>query len=171
MSVSSFGSPSGDEMQKAASEVRQLVVFRLLDGSFGLDIKAVREINRLTEVTTIPTAPDFVEGIMNLRGAVVPVVDLGRRFGLPKAEASKDSRIVVVESNDHILGLVVDEVSEVLRISASEIEPATNMASGGVAVDFVEGVGKVDDNLILILAPERLFTEKEAEQLAEIAKG
>ena len=152
-----------------ASDVRQLVVFRLAEGSFGLDIQYVREINRLTEVTTIPTAPAFVEGIMNLRGIVIPVVNLGLKFGLEKAESTKDSRIVVIEADSHVMGLVVDEVSEVLRLSDTEIEPATNMATGGVAVEFIEGVGKVGERLILLLAPGKLFTEEEQAKLDELA--
>ncbi|MCH7575563.1 MAG: chemotaxis protein CheW [Candidatus Marinimicrobia bacterium] len=152
----------------AASEIRQLVIFKLAEGSFGLDIRFVREINRLMEVTPIPTAPEYVEGIMNLRGAVVPVVSLGLRFGLEKSETTKDSRIVVIESNQNLLGLVVDEVSEVLRLPSSDVESSDNMAMGGVNVDFIEGVGKVDGRLILLLAPDKLFTDEEQAQLAEI---
>ena len=151
-----------------ASEIRQLVIFKLAEGSFGLDIRFVREINRLMEVTPIPTAPAYVEGIMNLRGAVVPVVSLGLRFGLEKSETTKDSRIVVIESNHNLLGLVVDEVSEVLRLPSSDVESADNMATGGVNVDFIEGVGKVDGRLILLLAPDKLFSDEEQAQLAEI---
>ena len=151
-----------------ASEIRQLVIFKLAEGSFGLDIRFVREINRLMEVTPIPTAPAYVEGIMNLRGAVVPVVSLGLRFGLEKSEPTKDSRIVIIESNHNLLGLVVDEVSEVLRLPSSDVESANNMATGGVNVDFIEGVGKVDGRLILLLAPDKLFTDEEQVQLAEI---
>lgn len=152
----------------AASEIRQLVIFKLAEGSFGLDIRFVREINRLMEVTPIPTAPAYVEGIMNLRGAVVPVISLGLRFGLEKSETTKDSRIVVIESNHKLLGLVVDEVSEVLRLPSSDVESPDNMATGGVNVDFIEGVGKVDGRLILLLAPDRLFTDEEQAELAEI---
>ena len=152
-----------------SSEVRQLVVFGLAEGSFGLDIQYVREINRLSDVTAIPTAPDFVEGIINLRGIVIPVVNLRLRFGLPRSEVTKDSRIVVIEADSNIMGLVVDEVSEVLRLPADEVEPATNMATGGVNVDFIEGVGKIDDRLILLLTPHKLFTEEEKAELAELA--
>ena len=163
-SIRTKDKPSAD----AASEIRQLVIFKLAEGSFGLDIRFVREINRLMEVTPIPTAPAYVEGIMNLRGAVVPVVSLGLRFGLEKSETTKDSRIVVIESNHNLLGLVVDEVSEVLRLPSSDVESADNMATGGVNVDFIEGVGKVDGRLILLLAPDKLFTDEEQAQLAEI---
>ena len=170
MTISSFGATSDTEAEESASDIRQLVCFRLGEGSYALDIQFVREINRLTDVTSIPTAPRFVEGIINLRGAVVPVVNLGLKFGLAETEHSKDTRIVVIESEGHTLGMVVDEVSEVLRLSASEIEPADNLNSSGINVDFVDGVGKVDERLILLLAPDRLFTAKERAILAEIGK-
>ena len=165
MTVTSVGGADG----AVTSDIRQLVVFQLAGGSFGLDIQNVREINRLTEVTPIPTAPDYVEGIMNLRGAVVPVVNLRLRFGLEKSEVTKDSRIVVIESNNNVLGLVVDQVSEVLRLPSSEVESADNMATGGVNVDCIAGVGKVGERLILLLAPDKLFTAEEQAELAEIA--
>lgn len=168
MTVTSVGTKnvSGADSK---SDIRQLVIFQLAEGTFGLDIQYVREINRLMEVTPIPTAPDYVEGIMNLRGAVVPVVSLGLRFGLEKSATTKDSRIVVIESNHNLLGLVVDQVSEVLRLPAADVASASNMATGGVSVDFINGVGKVNDKLILLLAPDKLFTDEEQVQLAEIA--
>lgn len=171
MSISKFETTAQAEAEQGAEDVRQLVCFRLAEGSYALDIKFVREINRLTDVTAIPTAPDFVEGIINLRGAIVPVVNLGLRFGLAETEHSKDARVVVIESNGHTLGMVVDEVSEVLRLSGDEIEPADNMTSSGIDVDFVDGVGKVGERLILLLAPDKLFTEEEQAALDKIAKG
>ena len=171
MSISKFDTTAQTEAEQAAEDVRQLVCFRLAEGSYALDIKFVREINRLTDVTTIPTAPDFVEGIINLRGSIVPVVNLGLRFGLAKTEHSKDARVVVIESDGHTLGMLVDEVSEVLRLSGDEIEPADNMTSSGIDVDFVDGVGKVGDRLILLLAPSKLFTEEEHAALDQIAEG
>ena len=167
MTVTSVGT-ANSTVGAAAADIRQLVVFQLAAGSFGLDIQYVREINRLTEVTPIPTAPRYVEGIMNLRGTVVPVVSLGLRFGLEKSEVTKDTRIVVIESNNNVLGLVVDQVSEVLRLPSSDVESASNMATGGVNVEFIDGVGKVGDRLILLLAPDKLFTAEEQAQLAEI---
>lgn len=168
MATSSFGMDSESGSESDGSAIRQLVCFRLADGSYALDIQYVREINRLTDVTTIPTAPTFVEGIINLRGSVVPVVNLALKFGLAESEKSKDSRIVVIESEGHTLGMIVDEVSEVLRLSGDEIESSANMDSSGINVDFVEGVGKVGERLILLLAPDRLFTAKERAILAEI---
>jgi len=171
MSLSRLGRSSLKEKEKTTSDIRQLVLFRLASGFYALDIQYVREINRLTEVTEIPTASEFIEGIINLRGVIVPVVNLGLRFKLSQTQHSKDARVVVIESKGHTLGMVVDEVTEVLRLSNSEIEPATNMNSSGIDVDFVEGVGKVGERLILILAPERLFTEEEQAQFAALADG
>ncbi len=171
MSTSSFGATSDVESKHGTSDVRQLVVFRLSDGSYALDIQVVREINRLIDITPVPKAPDFVEGIINLRGTIIPVVDLGLRFEMPRTEHSKDTRIVVVESEGHTLGLVVDEVSEVLRIPEDEIDPATNMTTTGINLDYVTGVGKVGERLILILSPERLFTVEEKARLRKIAES
>lgn len=171
MSTTSFSAISHQEETDESSETLQMVSFRLGEGDYGVDIKSVREINRLTNVTSIPTAPAFVEGIINLRGLIVPVVNLGLRFGLARTEHSKDTRVVVIESNGHTLGLVVDAVSEVLSIPTSEIDPASNMSSGGIDISFVEGVGKIGERLILILSPERLFSDEEKEQLADLANG
>ena len=148
MSISKFETTAQTKAEQRAEDVRQLVCFRLADGSYALDIKYVREINRLTDVTTIPTAPDFVEGIINLRGSIVPVVNLGLRFGLAKTEHTKDARVVVIESN---FGSVAGEHER--------------------NVDFVDGVGKVGERLILLLAPNKLFTEEEQAELDKIAKG
>ncbi len=147
------------------AQLKQLVIFALEDCSYGLDIQYVREINRMVEITPIPNAPDFVEGIINLRGVIVPVVDLSKRFELTGQAKSKETRIVVIESREHMLGLVVDEVSEVLRLSTDQIDPANNMMTSGIALDFIEGIGKLDDRLILILSPDKLFSSDERTQL------
>ena len=153
----------------AGAQLKQLVVFALEDSSYGLDIQFVREINRMVEITPIPNAPEFVEGIINLRGVIVPVVDLSKRFQLTGHENSKETRIVVIESKEHMLGLVVDEVSEVLRLSSDQIDPANNMKTSGIALEFIEGIGKVNDKLILILSPDKLFSSKEKMHLDKLA--
>lgn len=156
-------------MADAADQMLQLVVFALEGVSYGLDIQFVREINRMVEITPIPNAPNFVEGIINLRGVIVPVVDLSKRFEIEKHGTSKETRIVVIESQDNMLGLVVDEVSEVLRISADQIDAANNIMTSGVALDFIEGIGKIDDRLILILSPDKLFSTEEQLELGILA--
>ena len=171
MSVSEFGSDLRSAAGATSSDVRQMVVFQLADGVYGLDIQFVREINRISEFTPIPNAPSYVKGIINLRGTIVPVVNLGLRFGLVERDHSKDTRIVVIESAGNTLGLVVDQVSEVLRIPANEIDPAENVSRTGAAADFVEGVGKVDDRLILVLDSEKLFNAQERSVLEDLANG
>ncbi len=171
MSLSSIGNIADAEVEQGSSDMRQLVIFQLGEGSYGLDIQFVREINRLSKVTPVPSAPGFIEGIINLRGTIVPVVNLGLRFGLSETARSKDSRIVVIESEGHTLGMVVDQVSEVLRLAADDVDPASNMTSSGIDVEFLEGVGKVGERLILLLNPNKLFTAEEKAQLQEIAEG
>ena len=169
MNISGLGGVTSAKEEDSSSDVRQLVIFNLVEGSYGVDIQYVREINRLSDITPIPKAPEFVEGIINLRGTIVPVVNLSKRFGLAKMEHTKDTRIVVVESGGYTLGLEVDEVSEVLRIPAEEIDSAMNLNTTGIDIDFVEGVGKVDGRLILILNTGKLFTAEEHAQMAEIS--
>lgn len=154
-----------------SNDIRQLVIFRLGEGSYGLDIQSVREINRLIDITPIPLAPEFVDGIINLRGSIIPVVNLGQRFNLDRAGQSKDARIVVVESDANTVGLVVDEVSEVLRLPATEIDPASNLSSNGIDLDFVQGVGKIDGKMILILSMGKLLSTEEEAQLTQVAQG
>jgi purine-binding chemotaxis protein CheW len=153
----------------ADNDIQQLVVFRLDDGNYGLDIQLVREINRLVEITPIPNAPEFVEGIINLRGSIVPVINLRQRFGLGVQERSQTTRIVVIENEGNSLGLEVDEVSEVLRISKNDIDPTANMTSSGIAANFIEGIGKVGDRLLLIMSPDKLFSTDEQAQIEMLA--
>src|ERR1700737_5139900 len=105
--------------QAANSEERQLVVFQLGPELYGVEISRVHEIIRLQSVTRVPHTPEFVEGVINLRGKVISVINLRRRFGLPPAEHSRASRIVVVDINDQVIGMVVDGVSELLRVHTS----------------------------------------------------
>lgn len=166
-SESRFGATNN--VADAAEQLKQLVIFALEGVSYGLDIQYVREINRMVEITPIPNAPSFVEGIINLRGVIVPVVDLSKRFEINTRENSKETRIVVIESKENMLGLVVDEVSEVLRLAADQIDSAENIMTSRAALDFIEGVGKVDDRLILILSPDKLFSTEEQMQLGILA--
>ncbi|MCR4427034.1 MAG: chemotaxis protein CheW, partial [Firmicutes bacterium] len=104
-------------------EELQLVIFELNGESYGVDISRVQDINRMQDITKIPHAPDHVEGVINLRGRVIPVIDLRRRFGLPCGEHTKSTRIVVIQMGESLIGMVVDGVSEVLRVPQDTIEP------------------------------------------------
>ena len=135
---------------KSSSELLQLVSFKIGSEEFGVDILKVQEINRMVEITKVPQAPHYVEGVINLRGKVIPIVDLRTRFGLEGKEYDKDTRIVVVDISGNIMGMVVDSVSEVLRLPADTIEPAPEIAAG-VNSEYIKGVAKLDDRLLIFL--------------------
>jgi len=121
----------------------QLVVFNLSNEDYGVDIAAVDGIVKMQAITAVPRAPSFVEGITNLRGEVLPVVDLRKRFGLPQGEATKETRIVNVEVDGIKVGMVVDAVSEVLRVSEEDIEPPSPIITT-IHSTFITGIAKVD---------------------------
>ena len=154
--------------QHADGEQLQLVTFEVEDEEFAVDILAVQEINRMMQITRVPQSPPDVEGVINLRGRIIPVIDLRKRFGIEAAsEHGNDSRIIVVEVGGRVLGFIVDRVHEVLRIDGSIVEPAPAMASG-VNTDYIQGVGKLDDRLLILLDLERLFGERLLGQCEEV---
>lgn len=135
---------------------RQLVVFSLADEAYGVDIYKIREIIRVPAITKVPRAPEYVEGVINLRGGVIPVLDLRKRFGLEKGEESDDRRIVVTELGNQTVGMVVDGVSEVLEVDASEIDlPSEYVAT--VDTQYITGIVKTDQKLIILLDLEQVL--------------
>lgn len=148
-------------------KILQLVTFKIENEEFGVDILTVQEINRMMNITRIPNAPDFVEGVINLRGKIVPVVDLRKRLSFPRKEYDKNTRIIVVELDGITLGFIVDSVSEVLRLPQSVVEPPPSIVSG-VESDYVEGVGKLDQRLLILLDLKKIFLENERQGLREI---
>ncbi|NPV53706.1 MAG: chemotaxis protein CheW [Firmicutes bacterium] len=149
---------------------RQLVVFKLGDEDYGIDISSVREIITVQRITRVPRAPDFIEGIINLRGNVIPVIDLRKRFELPVVEHTRDTRIVVVEIGEHTLGVVVDAVSEVLRIPSDSIEPPSSIVVD-VDAQFIEGIARLEERLIILLNMSRLLDKREVDELAEVEEA
>jgi purine-binding chemotaxis protein CheW len=143
----------------ATAEVLQLVSFQVGHEEFGMDILKVQEIIRTQNLTRVPNLPDFVDGIINLRGRVIPVIGLRKCFGLVARQEDKDRRIVVVEVNGMILGFVVDSVSEVLRVPHEAIEPPAKL--GKAARDYISGIAKLDSRLLLLLDLDRLMSEAE----------
>lgn len=145
----------------------QVVVFQLNNQTYGIDISAVMEIIRMEDITKLPRTPEFIEGIINLRGTVIPVLDLRKRFGLPTREATGDSRIIIVQVGDVTFGMIVDAVHEVLRISSSAIEPAPAMV-GGVDAAYLHGIALLDERLIILLNQDRILYSHETKQLASM---
>lgn len=151
-----------------SNDLIQLVTFKLGDEEYGVDILRVQEINRPVEITQVPEAPDFVRGIINLRGHVIPVVSLRKRFGMTVKDDDKQSRIVVVEMGGTIIGFMVDSVSEVLRIPMSTIEPPPSIITN-VDSDYISGVGKLEDRLIILLNLDDIMTAKDIEKIRQAA--
>lgn len=146
----------------------QLVVFELANEVYGVDISRVQEIIRMTTITRLPRAPEFVEGVINLRGKVIPVVDLKKRFGLEQGERTKSSRIVVVDVGDHVIGMVVDAVSEVLRVPTEAVEPPSPVVTT-IESDYIRGIAKVEGRLIILLDLDRVLSWEEKKKLREVA--
>jgi purine-binding chemotaxis protein CheW len=148
----------------ASGDEQQLVVFQLEAELYGVDIARVHEIIRLQTVTRVPRAPALVEGVINLRGKVIPVVDLRRRFGLPAAEHTRTSRIVVVEIGDQVVGIVVDGVSEVLRVNGATVEPPSPVVSG-IDSEYLHGIAKLPERLVILLDLDRILAREERRAL------
>ncbi|MEE8421709.1 MAG: chemotaxis protein CheW [Dehalococcoidia bacterium] len=148
---------------------RQLVVFDLAGEVYGVNIETVREIIRMQAVTYVPDAPEFVEGVINLRGRVIPVVDLRKRFSLAVTEVSEQSRVVVVDIGGEDIGVIVDAVTEVLRIAADSVEPTSSLVTTEDSY-YIEGIAKVDDRLLILLDINRALAH-EAEELREVAQA
>ena len=146
----------------------QIVVCELADEHYGLDIARVFEIIRNQPITPMPRAPSFVKGVINLRGRIIPVVDLRGRFGMSDTEPTKETRIVVAESASTRVGLVVDSVSEVLLLPLDSVEPTPEVAAGADA-EYLRGIAKLGDRLVLLLELDGLFGLDDQHALAGAA--
>lgn len=135
----------------------QLVTFKLDEEEFGVDILKVQEIIRTVEITVVPKMPGYMEGVINLRGKVIPVVNLRTRFSKPMAEQNNNTRIVVVNLNNITVGLLVDSVSEVLRLSEDVVEPPPPIMEGGMDTEYIKSVGRLKDRLLILLDLEKVF--------------
>ncbi|HXQ25642.1 MAG TPA: chemotaxis protein CheW [Candidatus Acidoferrales bacterium] len=147
----------------------QIVGFRIGRETFGLPISLVREIVRVPEITSVPNAPDYIEGVINLRGRIIPIVDLRKRFGEKTFELTKKNRIVVVELDTRAIGLLVNSASEVLRIPPSEIEEPHNVFKEG-ELNYITGVGKLKGRLVILLDLTRILQRGELQRLDEAAE-
>ena len=150
---------------------RQYLTFRLGDEVFAIDVANVREILEYTTVTKVPKTPDYMKGVINLRGSVVPVLDMRQKFGMEGIQKTIDTCIVVVEvsydSEEIVIGALVDSVQEVFELEAENIEPAPRIGTH-VKTEFIKGMGKKDDRFIIILDSSKVFS---AEELAQVVQG
>ncbi len=143
-------------------KLKELVTFNVENEEFGVEILKVKEIIRMIEITKVPKAPDFVEGVINLRGKVIPVINFRKKINMASKEDSKETRIIVSSINGKIIGFIVDSVSEVLRLPVSAIEPPPPMIAG-IESEYINGVGKLEDRLLILINLDNLLTESELE--------
>ena len=137
----------------------QLVVFRLAKEEYGLPITKVQEINRLVPITKLPQTPAFMEGIINLRGRIIPVIDLRKRFSLAVSEHNDDTRIIIVEVSGQTVGIIVDAVTEVVRLPVAGVEPPPPTFI--LEAQYIYGVGKIDGRLLILLEIDNILTSQE----------
>ncbi len=146
------------------SEVRQYLTFKLQDEVFGVDVAQVREILDYIKVTKVPQTPDFMCGVINLRGNVVPVVDMRLKFGLEKTKTTVNTCIIVVEieleGENTVLGALVDSVQEVFELDSKDVEPAPKIGTK-LKTDFIKGMGKREDNFLILLNIDKVFSSEE----------
>jgi len=143
----------------------QLVVFKIANEEFGVSIAQVREIVRLVPITPIPRAPDFIEGVVNLRGQIIAVIDLSKRLDMPAAASTDKTRIIVVDVESNIVGMIVDEVTEVLRMAVDNITAAPELISGESKNRYITGVGKLEDRLLVLMDLAKVLSPEEVEDI------
>ena len=156
--------------EQSVDDLLQLVIFQLAGEEFGVEIMQVQEIIRMPEITRIPQSPEYVEGVINLRGKIIVVINLDTRFNLNSKELDDDSRIIIVEVGESVVGMVVDSVSEVLRLATSNVEPAPEIISTKIRADYLKGVGKLDDRLLILLDLEKVLSKEEMSQVAAVGE-
>ncbi len=148
----------------------QYVTFNLDKEEFGIEIKEIQEINRLDRITSIPRSPSFIEGVMNLRGNVIPVIDLRKRFKMATTEHNDSTRVIIINIVNELTGLIVDSVSEVIRVSRTDIQPAPDIVKDDVKSEFLKGIGKYNKRMFLILDISRILSKEEQQELKEVSK-
>jgi purine-binding chemotaxis protein CheW len=154
------------DTEVATDQLIQLVSFILGNEEYGTEVLKVREIIRMPQLTRMPNAPACMEGIINLRGKVIPVISMRKRFGLPELANDSATRIIIMDVGDQMAGFIVDGVSEVVRIRESEIQPAPALSTGGPGQEFICGVLKHGERLLIIMDVDRVFSADEQVSLA-----
>lgn len=152
---------------ESGDEVLQWVTFKLQDEIYGINVMQVQEVLRYTEIAPVPGSPDYVMGIINLRGNVVTVIDTRTRFGLEGSEVSDNSRIVIIEADKQVIGILVDSVAEVVYLKASEIDTAPNVGNDESA-KFIQGVTNREGELLILVDLNKLLTDEEWDEISSL---
>lgn len=171
MGLPSLISRGAQATQEQSEEIIQLVTFRIGEEEFGVDVMMVQEIIRLPVITPIPNSPDFISGMINLRGRIIPIIDLRQRLRIRDANASdrgKRTRILIVELYNHLTGFIVDSVSEIAKVPAGQVEPAPHLVVSSINAEYMRGVVKQPGRLIMLLDFGRILKPQEEKAFLEM---
>jgi purine-binding chemotaxis protein CheW len=158
------------KQREMEGDLNQLISFMVGEEEYGLEILRVKEVIRIREITRLPRAPSFVKGIINLRGDVIPIIDLRDKFGLEHKEYTSMTRVIVVDVDGRLVGMVVDAASQVVRVPADQIDPPPPIV-GGLSVEFIKGVGKIEERLIILLKIDRILSTQEKVELEQLERA
>ena len=150
-----------------SAEADQMISFSIGEEHYGVDIQEVKEVIRIREITQLPKAPTFVKGVINLRGDVIPIIDLREKFGLEQLDYTEVTRVIVVEVDGKSIGMVVDRVSNVIKIPQDEIEPPPPLV-GGLSGEYLRGIGKLGEKLIVLISIDKILTTDEKIELKKM---
>ena len=156
-----------DVVENSDDSIIQWVTFHLENEKYGIKVMQVQEVLRMTEIAPVPGAPHYVLGIINLRGNVVTVIDTRRRFGLSDAESDDETRIVIIEADNNVVGILVDSVAEVVDLKTSEIETAPNVGNDESS-KYIQGVSSRDDELLILVDVNKLLSDEEWQEVASL---
>lgn len=156
------------EEKKRIADERQIVVFTIGKEEFGVNINKVKEIIRMEGITKIPNTPEYIKGIINLRGGVIVVIDLSAKLGLPGKEHDKNTRIIVIEMGEDTIGMIVDSATEVMRLNSDQIEPAPGVITEKINGNYIEGVGILGERLLILLDLVKVLSDREFKQIRDV---
>lgn len=154
----------------SALQEMKVIVFQLKDEEYGVEVDQVRSIERVEHITRVPSTPNFVEGVINLRGVVTPIIDLRKRFEIEEIEHTETTRVIIVTVENMDVGLVVDAANDVIDISRDSVEPPPEVV-GSLEVDFIQGVAKLEKRLLILLNLDKVLNRTEVEQMKDIERS
>jgi len=157
--------------EETINEEMQLLIFSIANEQFACRTNQVKEITRMIEITKMPKSPLFIKGVINLRGKVIAVIDLARQLALPSSEEGEETRIIVVDLDDTTLGMLVDSASDVLRISAENIEPTPAIIENKIDTRYIQGIGRIGDRLFVLLDLNKVLSSDEMESVEEATES
>jgi purine-binding chemotaxis protein CheW len=168
-STSEENSSTSEENSSTSEESLQLVVFELSGEKFGVDIMQVSEIISIPKITRVPQAPECVKGLINLRGKIVVVIDLKKRLGFNPGVSDSPSRVIIVEIGDTTIGMIVDSISSILKLPLSSVKPTPDMIKSKINSEYLTGIGKVGNRLLILLNLARVLGEEEIDELSQLS--